>query len=203
MVPSSGNRDLEVRQQFEQERLELVVGAVDLVDQQHRRRGAADRGQQRPFQQVFFRKDLVLDGVGLVAAMRLDRQQLALVIPFIQRRRLIEPLIALQPDQFGAVHAGQRFCDLGLADARLAFQQQRTLAAIASATPRSQARRRRYSRRRPGLARSRRGFSWGTRSPDERSDIRENHGPAYRCAHAGYKFHANTPRFFAARQLRQ
>ena len=59
--------------------------------------------------------------------MRLDRQQLALVIPFIQRRRLIEPLIALQPDQLGAVHAGQRFGDLGLADPRLAFQQQRTL----------------------------------------------------------------------------
>ena len=35
-----GNRDLEVGEEFEQERLEFVVGAVDLVDQQHRRSGA-------------------------------------------------------------------------------------------------------------------------------------------------------------------
>ena len=34
-VPRSGMRDLEIRQEFEQQRLELVVGAVDLVDQQH------------------------------------------------------------------------------------------------------------------------------------------------------------------------
>ncbi len=59
--------------------------------------------------------------------MRLDRQQLPLVIPFVQRRRLIQPLIALQADQFGGVHGRQRLRDFGLADARLAFQQQRAL----------------------------------------------------------------------------
>ena len=58
--------------------------------------------------------------------MRLDREQLPLVIPFIKCCRLIEALIALQPDQFGVVHGGQRLGDLGLADARLAFEQQRT-----------------------------------------------------------------------------
>ena len=39
-----GDRDREVGQELEQERLELVVGAVDLVDQQH---GAVGRAQRR------------------------------------------------------------------------------------------------------------------------------------------------------------
>ena len=40
-----GDRDREVGEEFEQERLELVIGAVDFVDQQHGRirRGAAPR----------------------------------------------------------------------------------------------------------------------------------------------------------------
>ena len=45
-----GHRDLVVGQDLEQEGLELVVGPVDLVDQQDRRRTVAvvDRPQQRP-----------------------------------------------------------------------------------------------------------------------------------------------------------
>ena len=101
--PQFGDRNLKVGQQFEQERLELVVGAVDFVDQQHRRLVAADRRQQWPLQQVFFRENLILDGVGILAAMGLDRQQLALVVPFIERGRLIEALVALQADQLGRV----------------------------------------------------------------------------------------------------
>ena len=66
MVPSSGIDDLEVRQQLEQERLELLVGAVDLVDQQHRRFRAADRGEQRPLQQILLGEDLLLDRVGIL-----------------------------------------------------------------------------------------------------------------------------------------
>jgi hypothetical protein len=81
------------------------------------------RRQQRPLQQIFLREDLVLDCVSLLAAVRLDCQQLALVVPFIQRRRLIEAFIALQTYQLGRVHFCQCLGDLGLADARLAFQQ--------------------------------------------------------------------------------
>ena len=43
-----GDRDREVGEELEQERLELVVGAVDLVDQQHRRTVVLERLQQRP-----------------------------------------------------------------------------------------------------------------------------------------------------------
>ena len=45
-----GNRDLEFREQLEQESLELLVGAIDLVDQQDGRTRAqrVDRLEQRP-----------------------------------------------------------------------------------------------------------------------------------------------------------
>ena len=62
-----GNADLEVGQKLEQKGLELLVGAVDLVDQQHRRRLAADGGQQRPLQQILLGEDVLLDGVGILA----------------------------------------------------------------------------------------------------------------------------------------
>ena len=41
------DRDLEIGEDLEQERLELLVGAVDLVDQQHGADRAVDRLQQR------------------------------------------------------------------------------------------------------------------------------------------------------------
>src|SRR3954452_1844636 len=46
-----GDRDLEVRQELEQEGLELVVGAIDLVDQQHYRAVVLERLEQRAAQQ--------------------------------------------------------------------------------------------------------------------------------------------------------
>ena len=44
------DRDLEIGQHLEQERLEGLVGAVELVDEQHRRAGGVglERLQQRP-----------------------------------------------------------------------------------------------------------------------------------------------------------
>jgi hypothetical protein len=63
MVPISGK--------LQQEGFELLVGAVDFIDQQHRRRFPADRGQQRPFEQVLFREDLVLDVGGPESTSRL------------------------------------------------------------------------------------------------------------------------------------
>ena len=48
-----GDRHLEIGQHFEQIRLERLVGAVELVDQQHRRDAVVrrERLQQRPLQQ--------------------------------------------------------------------------------------------------------------------------------------------------------
>ena len=60
--PELRNRDREVRQKFEQERLELVVGPVDLVDQQDHgsARVVLERFEQRPAQQEAAREQLAL-----------------------------------------------------------------------------------------------------------------------------------------------
>src|SRR5271155_1913802 len=127
-----GNRDLEVRQQLEQERLEFLVGAVDLVDQQHRRRLAPDGAEQRPLEQVILGEYARLDfGDARARALaRLYRQELALVVPLVKRRADVEPLVALHANELGAVHGGKRLRDFGLAHPRLALDEERTLERI-------------------------------------------------------------------------
>jgi len=87
----------------------------------------------------------------------------------------VEALIALQPNELGRVCRRQRFCHFGLADARLAFEQERT----------------------PEQLHQRdRGRKFGVgdvaASPQSLRDLL-----------AIFHRYANTPRFFAARQLRQ
>ena len=127
-----GDRDLEVRQKLEQERLEFLVGAVDFVDQQHRRCLSPDGAEQRPLEQIVLGKDLRFDlgGAGASALARLDRQQLALIVPFVERRARVEPLVALHADEFAAVQRGERLGDFGLADARFALDQKRALEVV-------------------------------------------------------------------------
>ena len=70
---------------------------------------------------------MLLDIVGILANSfaRLDRKELALIVPFVEGGVLIEFLVALQADEFGRVYCGERLGHFGLADARLAFQQER------------------------------------------------------------------------------
>ena len=121
-----GDRDLEVRQDLQQHRLELLVGLVDLVDQQHDRLLGGDRGQQRAGEHELLAEDVVLDllpaGVG---GLGLDPQQLLAVVPLVQRLGLVEALVALQADQLAAGRARDRLRQLGLADARGALDQHR------------------------------------------------------------------------------
>ena len=128
--PQFGNRNLEVRQQFEQKRLEFLVGPVHLVYKQNGRLLLPYRGKQWPFQQIGLAEDMLLDRGSVGAFARLDSQQLTLIVPFIQRRALVEPLVALQADQLGVVGKCQGPCHLRLANAGLAFQQQRALEAF-------------------------------------------------------------------------
>ena len=127
IVPSSGIVTLGVRQQLEQERLEVVVGAVDLVDQQHRgpRAGVLERAQQRPPDEVVRAEQLLLAQRRAARVGEPDAQQLTRVVPLVQRLRRVDPLVALQADQRRVEHGGQRPGRLGLADARLALEQQR------------------------------------------------------------------------------
>ena len=72
----------------------------------------------------------IASGVLTGAFARLDGEQLALIVPLVERGVLVETLVALQADQLGLVHVGERLRHLGLADARLAFDQQRALEKI-------------------------------------------------------------------------
>ena len=62
-----GDADLEVAEQLEQERLELLVGAVDLIDQEDRRNQIAvvDRIEQGPAEQELRAEDLTLGGAAI------------------------------------------------------------------------------------------------------------------------------------------
>ena len=67
----SWNRDAEVGEDLEQERLELVVRAIELVDEQHGAGARPDRPQQRPLDQ-----ELGAVQVDRPAALRARREQL-------------------------------------------------------------------------------------------------------------------------------
>ena len=118
------DRDLEVGEQLEQEGLELVVGAVDLVDQQHDRAGdarapRAAAGASRNSRRKRSR-------LGRLAALgRAHREQLARIVPVIERAVHVDPLVALEADQPRAGRRGERLRGLGLADPGLALEQQR------------------------------------------------------------------------------
>ena len=128
-----GDRHLELGEHLEEERLELVLGAVDLVDQQHGLVVGADRLQQRPRLQEAVGEERVLvrgdavdgggevrrvgDDVADLVAQQLGVEQLLGVLPLVERLGLVEPLVALQANQLGAEAGRQRLGELGLADA--------------------------------------------------------------------------------------
>ena len=124
------NRDLEVGEQLEQERLELFVRPVDLVDQQHGRRGVVvvDRIEQGTAQQELRAEDLAFGGASVgTLAHEPDVQELARIVPLVDGVRQVDSFVALEPDQPRAQHIGHDLGRLGLADARLAFDEERLL----------------------------------------------------------------------------
>ena len=118
--PALGNGNLEIGQELEQKRLEFLIGAVDLVDQQHRRIGRAQRREHRPLDE----EGLAIDVDRLLAGLP-DRQHLAGIVPFIKRRGGVDAFVALKPDEAAREHCGDRFRRFGLADAGRAFEQER------------------------------------------------------------------------------
>jgi len=91
--PELRHAHLEVGQHFEQERLELRVGLVDLVDQQHDFPGCHDRPEERPLEEIVGREDVAGDVLPALSlgAVGLDAQELLLVVPLVERARLVEP----------------------------------------------------------------------------------------------------------------
>ena len=123
------DRDLEVGQDLEQVRLELLVGPVDLVDEQDRRDavGRLERLEERPADQELGAEDVVRGRVlGLAARLEQpDLEHLARVVPLVDGRVDVEALVALEPDEPRAERGGEDLGELGLADAGLALEQQR------------------------------------------------------------------------------
>ncbi len=127
-----GDRDLVGREHLEQERLELVVGPVHLVDQQHGR-ALLQRAQDGPRQQeplVVQALLGLLDAPRRAAGDRLHRpqvQDLAREVPVVERLRGVDALVALQPHQRQVQGLGDRLGEGGLAGAGLALEEQRPL----------------------------------------------------------------------------
>ena len=119
------DRDLEVGEHLEQERLELLVRAVDLVDQEHDRLVGVDRLEQRTPDQELGAEELVLRDRPLLR--RADVEQLARVVPLVDGVGDVEALVALQPDQPRAERRRERLRRLGLPHARLALEEHRLL----------------------------------------------------------------------------
>ena len=122
-APYLGNRDRELTQHLQQECLELVVGAVEFVDQQDRAGARSDRVEEWALDQEGSAEEVV-DRLALGLG-RADGHQLARVVPVVQGLGRVDALVALQTDEPAIHHLRQDLCDLGLADAGLALQQQR------------------------------------------------------------------------------
>src|SRR5579863_5115259 len=122
-----GNRDLEVGEQFEQEGLEFLVRLVDLVDQQDDLARRRYRAQQRALEQVLAREQMIGDFLPAEPLMliRLQTQKLLLVVPFVERARLVEPLVALQTYKLRAEHLRENLGHFGFSRTRGPFDEQR------------------------------------------------------------------------------
>ena len=124
-----GDGHLKVGQELEQERLELVVGPVDLVDQQHRGPLVVvlDGVEQRAADHELAAEDVAhpLGGGGVGRLQRPDVEHLAGVVPVVEGVGDVDALVALEADQARVQHVGQRLRALGLADARLTLEQHR------------------------------------------------------------------------------
>src|SRR5437867_2134436 len=119
--------NLEVRQHLQKIRLERLVGAVQFVDQQHRRRAFAafESLHQRPLDEKALGENILRDRIARrplsLGQPYLDH--LARIVPFIYRGSDVETFVALQPDERAAETAGEDLCDLGLAHPCLAFEK--------------------------------------------------------------------------------
>ena len=81
--------------------------------------------QQRPADQVVAPEQILLAQLRALRLGEADAEQLARIVPLVQRLGGVDPVVALQADQRGVEHGGQRLARLGLADAGLALEQQR------------------------------------------------------------------------------
>jgi hypothetical protein len=125
-----GNCHLEVAENFQEIRLERLVGAVEFVDQQHRRAGDVrlQRLQQWTLDQKAFGEDIrrQLFAIGIAGGFRQpDRNHLCRAAPLVDGGGDVETFVALQANQLAPERGRQNLGDFGLADAGFPFEKQR------------------------------------------------------------------------------
>src|SRR5947209_6195780 len=126
--PDLRDGDLEIGEYLEEKGFELVVDAVELVEEQNGRTAVCaglERLQYRTFDQKSRAEDI---GEVLTLAARLgqpDRHDLLRVVPLVDGVRDVDPLVALQPNKRCIEQISQDFGHFRLAYARLAFEEQR------------------------------------------------------------------------------
>jgi len=85
----------------------------------------APRAEQRPADQIVRAETALLAERRAARVGEADAQQLARVVPFVERLGRVDPVVALQANQRRVEDRRQRLGGLGLADARLPLEQQR------------------------------------------------------------------------------
>ncbi len=116
--PYLGDGDLHLAEQLQQKGLELLVGLVDLVDEQHHRPLRADGLEQGALQQVLVAEQGLGQRVRVLAVhLHLDAQKLLLIVPLVERLALVQSLVALQAHQFPVQGGGHDLGNLRLAHA--------------------------------------------------------------------------------------
>jgi hypothetical protein len=108
-------------------RNELLVGPVDLVDEQDGREGSLvlDRLQQRTLDQVLAAEQVGLVKGGPLGLCQADRQQLPRIVPLVQCLGGLDAVVALQPDQGRVQDLRQRLGCLRLSHPGLALEEDR------------------------------------------------------------------------------
>lgn len=107
--PELGNGDGVLGEDLEEEGLELVVGAIDLVDEEHGHRPdpRLKGPQEGPTDEEALVVDLVLGfASGLAGGLDSPQvEQLARVVPLVCRLAEVDALVALQAEQLAPVQA--------------------------------------------------------------------------------------------------
>ena len=100
---------------------------AQLVDEEHRRvrTRVLERLEEGPLDEVLAREQRLLAQAGALCLGNANAEELARVVPFVERLGCIDALEALEADERGVEHFGERLGRLGLADPRLALEQER------------------------------------------------------------------------------
>src|SRR5664279_2200986 len=78
--PDLGDRDGELSQQLEQERFELVVGPVDLVEKKYRTSRGTECPQKGSLDKEVVAEDIIDDGIGIARFRGTDPEQLLRIV---------------------------------------------------------------------------------------------------------------------------